>query len=86
MEVEALNAGTLLAQLVAPGEEACAGDVLTLLGTAETSTENAGTMLESEQTERPVKYNRDFLLRWPGPRPRNRKSCTPGCLDRDLRT
>ena len=32
MEVEALNSGTLLEQLVPAGQEACAGEVLAILG------------------------------------------------------
>jgi pyruvate dehydrogenase E1 component alpha subunit len=62
MEVEAPNSGTLLAQMVPAGQEAIAGDVLALLGTAEKATKSGGGASAFEQTEGFKKYNRDFLL------------------------
>ena len=41
MEVEALNSGMLLKQIVDAGQEANAGDVLALLGTEEASPETS---------------------------------------------
>jgi TPP-dependent pyruvate/acetoin dehydrogenase alpha subunit len=63
MEVEALNSGILLQQIVDAGQEASAGDLLALLGTGEPSTPSAARPAESGRPEEPEKYPRDFLLR-----------------------
>jgi TPP-dependent pyruvate/acetoin dehydrogenase alpha subunit len=62
MEVEALNDGTLLEQIVPVGQEASAGEVLAILGKAEASAGTSGGRQESGQTEGPKKYEREFLL------------------------
>ncbi len=62
MEVEALNSGNLLEQIVAAGQEACAGEVLAILGTEEASVQRSTATNESGQTQEPEKYDRDFLL------------------------
>ena len=56
MEVEALNSGKLLEQLVPAGQDACAGEVLAII--AEASAES--TTIESGRVEEP--YDRDFVL------------------------
>ena len=61
MEVEALNDGTLLEQIVPVGQEASAGEVLAILGKAEASAGTSGGQA-SGQTEGPKKYEREFLL------------------------
>jgi TPP-dependent pyruvate/acetoin dehydrogenase alpha subunit len=62
MEVEALNDGTLLEQIVPTGQEASAGEVLAILGRVESSAGNSGGQRASGQTEGPKKYERQFLL------------------------
>ena len=62
MEVEALNSGNLLEQIVAAGQEASAGEVLAILGTEEASVQRSTSTSESGQTQEPEKYDRDFLL------------------------
>jgi TPP-dependent pyruvate/acetoin dehydrogenase alpha subunit len=62
MEVEALNDGTLLEQVVPVGQEASAGEVLAILGKAEASAGESGARQASGQTEGPKKYEREFLL------------------------
>jgi TPP-dependent pyruvate/acetoin dehydrogenase alpha subunit len=61
MEVEALNAGTLLKQVVAAGQEASAGEVLAIIGIEEAVRSSAGRS-QSRQVEGLKKYDRDFLL------------------------
>ena len=62
MEVEALNDGTLLEQIVPVGQEASAGEVLAILGKAEASAGESGDRPAPGQTEGPKKYEREFLL------------------------
>jgi TPP-dependent pyruvate/acetoin dehydrogenase alpha subunit len=62
MEVEALNSGTLLKQIVDAGQEASAGDVLALLGTGEISLQSNTQSPEFGQPGGSRKYPRDFLL------------------------
>ena len=62
MEVEALNDGTLLEQIVPVGQEASAGEVLAILGKAEASTGERVLRQASGQTAGPKKYEREFLL------------------------
>jgi TPP-dependent pyruvate/acetoin dehydrogenase alpha subunit len=62
MEVEALNDGTLLEQIVPTGQEASAGEVLAILGKAEASARDSGSRQASGLTEGPKKYEREFLL------------------------
>ncbi|HEY6840047.1 MAG TPA: thiamine pyrophosphate-dependent enzyme, partial [Chthoniobacterales bacterium] len=62
MEVEALNDGTLLEQIVPVGQEASAGEVLAILGKAEASAGTSGGRQATGQTEGPKKYEREFLL------------------------
>src|SRR3984893_12768916 len=58
MEVEALNSGKLLEQLVPAGQEACAGEVLAIIG--EASAQSTTRTGESGHAEEP--YDRDLLL------------------------
>src|SRR5215469_7263073 len=60
MEVEALGFGTLLQQLVPAGGEALAGDVLAIIGDAQTVSDTtvSGTGCGGGDTN----YHRDFLL------------------------
>jgi TPP-dependent pyruvate/acetoin dehydrogenase alpha subunit len=58
MEVEALNSGKLLEQLVPAGQEACAGEVLAIIG--EASAQSTTRTDESGHAEEP--YDRDLLL------------------------
>jgi TPP-dependent pyruvate/acetoin dehydrogenase alpha subunit len=60
MEVEALNSGKLLEQIVPAGHEVCAGEVLAIIG--EVSAAGATKTSESRPTEGPQKYDREFLL------------------------
>jgi TPP-dependent pyruvate/acetoin dehydrogenase alpha subunit len=62
MEVEALSSGILLQQMVAAGQEASAGDVLALFGTAKASGESQTGTNTSEQKAEAGKYERGFLL------------------------
>jgi pyruvate dehydrogenase E1 component alpha subunit len=62
MEVEALNAGKLLEQIVPAGQEVCAGEVLAIIGTEEPSVRSTASTSKSEQIEGPKKYDRDLLL------------------------
>jgi TPP-dependent pyruvate/acetoin dehydrogenase alpha subunit len=62
MEVEALNPGILLQQMVAAGQEASAGDVLALFGTEKSSGKNQTGTNTSEQKAEVGKYERGFLL------------------------
>src|SRR5215470_14532562 len=59
MEVEALNSGILLQQLVPAGDEACAGQVLAIL---EDRVQSAAGISGNEPGERLTEYHRDFLL------------------------
>ena len=58
MEVEALNSGKLLEQLVSAGQEASAGEVLAIIG--EASAQSITSTSESGHAEEP--YDRDLLL------------------------
>jgi pyruvate dehydrogenase E1 component alpha subunit len=58
MEVEALNSGKLLEQLVPAGQEACAGEVLAIIG--EASAHSITRTTEIGHAEEP--YDRNFLL------------------------
>jgi TPP-dependent pyruvate/acetoin dehydrogenase alpha subunit len=58
MEVEALNSGKLLEQLVPAGQEACAGEVLAIIG--EASAQSITRTTEIGHAEEP--YDRNFLL------------------------
>ena len=58
MEVEALNSGKLLEQLVSAGQEACAGEVLAIIG--EASSQSTTRTGESGYAKEP--YDRDLLL------------------------
>jgi TPP-dependent pyruvate/acetoin dehydrogenase alpha subunit len=58
MEVEALNSGKLLEQLVSAGQEACAGEVLAIIG--EASFQSITRTGESGYAKEP--YDRDLLL------------------------
>src|ERR1700736_6351436 len=60
MEVEALNSGTLLKQLVPEGEEASAGEVLAVIGEADLV--SAPMVSGSDRGAGQTKLNRDFLL------------------------
>jgi TPP-dependent pyruvate/acetoin dehydrogenase alpha subunit len=58
MEVEALNSGKLLEQLVPAGQEACAGEVLAIIGEA-----SARSITRTGESEHVGElYDRDFLL------------------------
>jgi TPP-dependent pyruvate/acetoin dehydrogenase alpha subunit len=58
MEVEAVNSGKLLEQLVPAGQEACAGEVLAIIG--EASAHSITRTTEIGHAEEP--YDRNFLL------------------------
>src|ERR1700704_4161984 len=58
MEVEALNSGKLLEQLVPAGREASAGEVLAIIG--EASAQSTSKTGETGRVEEP--YDRNFLL------------------------
>jgi TPP-dependent pyruvate/acetoin dehydrogenase alpha subunit len=58
MEVESLNSGMLLEQLVPAGQEACAGEVLAIIG--EASTQSKTRTGKTGHAEEP--YDRNFLL------------------------
>src|SRR3984893_4121110 len=58
MEVEAVNSGKLLEQLVPAGQEACAGEVLAIIGDA--SAHSITRTTEIGHAEEP--YDRNFLL------------------------
>ena len=60
MEVESLNSGKLLQQLVLVGDEASAGDVLAIIG--EAAAQPAPQDRDIEQNQAPAQYSRDFLL------------------------
>ena len=60
MEVEALNSGTVLKQLIAEGEEASAGDVLAVIGDADL--DSTPVVSSSSQNAEQTKLQRDFLL------------------------
>jgi TPP-dependent pyruvate/acetoin dehydrogenase alpha subunit len=62
MEVEALNSGMLLQQIVHAGQEASAGDLLALLGPGEPSRQSSARVPEDGRPEESRKYPRDFLL------------------------
>ena len=62
MEVEALNDGTLLEQIVPVGQEASAGEVLAIFQKAEASAGERGLRQASGQTAGREKYEREFLL------------------------
>ncbi len=62
MEVEALNPGMLLQQMVEPGQEASAGEVLALFGTEPAVAKSRSGTNESAPKAGPGKYDRDFLL------------------------
>jgi TPP-dependent pyruvate/acetoin dehydrogenase alpha subunit len=65
MEVEALNSGTLLEQLVSAGHEAFAGDVLAIFGTGEVFAQTNATanLTKLTQAAKVTKYDREFLLK-----------------------
>jgi TPP-dependent pyruvate/acetoin dehydrogenase alpha subunit len=58
MEVEALNSGMLLEQLVSAGQEACAGEVLAIIG--EASAQSNPRTGETGHAKEP--YDRNFLV------------------------
>ena len=60
MEVEALNSGTLLKQLVPEGDEALAGEMLAVIG--EAGLDSAPIVGGSDRGAGQTKLNRDFLL------------------------
>jgi TPP-dependent pyruvate/acetoin dehydrogenase alpha subunit len=62
MEVEALNAGHLLKQLLSVGQEASAGEVIAIIGRAEDLAVAAPTKATSAANTAGHKYNRQFLL------------------------
>lgn len=62
MEVEAINPGKLLEQIVPAGEEVRAGELLAIIGTEETSAQNATKATGPVRTETPRKYDRGFML------------------------
>ena len=59
-EVEALNSGKLLEQVIPAGEEVCAGEVLAIID--EVSAAGTTKVSESGPIEGPKKYDREFLL------------------------
>jgi TPP-dependent pyruvate/acetoin dehydrogenase alpha subunit len=62
MEVEALNPGILLKQIVQAGQEASAGDLLALLGTEAPSRQSSLQAANDGRPEESKKYPREFLL------------------------
>jgi TPP-dependent pyruvate/acetoin dehydrogenase alpha subunit len=60
VEVEALNSGNLLQQMVPVGDEACAGDVLAVIGDPAESSASAAN--PGQREPEPAQYKRDFLL------------------------
>src|ERR1700730_12693138 len=62
MEVEALNPGILLKQIVQAGQEASAGDLLALLGTEAPSRQSSAQAAKDGRPEESKKYPREFLL------------------------
>jgi TPP-dependent pyruvate/acetoin dehydrogenase alpha subunit len=60
VEVEALNSGHLLQQLVPVGDEACAGDLLAVIGNPAERSNSA--LSPREQDLEPTRYKSDFLL------------------------
>jgi TPP-dependent pyruvate/acetoin dehydrogenase alpha subunit len=62
MEVEALNPGILLKQIVHAGQEASAGDSLALLGTDAPSRQSSAQTANDGRPEESKKYPREFLL------------------------
>src|SRR3984893_11724397 len=62
MEVEALNSGRLLKQIVPVGQEASAGESLAIFGTEEAAAQSAAKTDEAQNSEVLQKYDRDFLL------------------------
>lgn len=62
MEVEALNPGILLKQIVHAGQEASAGDLLALLGTEAPSRQSSAQAANDGRPEESKKYPREFLL------------------------
>lgn len=62
MEVEVLNSGILLEQVVPAGQEVCAGELLALLGAEAASAQTGAQRSETERTDGPKRYHRDFLL------------------------
>jgi TPP-dependent pyruvate/acetoin dehydrogenase alpha subunit len=62
MEVEALNSGRLLKQIVPVGQEAGAGESLAIFGTEDAAAQSAAKTDEAQKSEVLEKYDRDFLL------------------------
>jgi TPP-dependent pyruvate/acetoin dehydrogenase alpha subunit len=62
MEVEALNAGHLLQQILPVGQEASAGEVIAIIGRVEDVTRAAPTNAGTVANAADHKYNRQFLL------------------------
>jgi TPP-dependent pyruvate/acetoin dehydrogenase alpha subunit len=62
MEVEALNPGRLLKQIVTVGHEASAGESLAIFGTEDAATQSVAKTDQSQKFEALQKYDRDFLL------------------------
>ncbi len=62
MEVEALNSGILVQQIVQAGQEASAGDLLALFGTGEPLQQSSARASEDGGHKESRTYPRDFLL------------------------
>jgi TPP-dependent pyruvate/acetoin dehydrogenase alpha subunit len=62
MEVEALNPGRLLKQIVPVGQEANAGESLAIFGTEDAAAQSVAKTDQSQKSEALQKYDRDFLL------------------------
>ena len=62
MEVEALNSGMLVQQIVQAGQEASAGDLLALFGTGEPLQQSSASAYENGSDKESRTYPRDFLL------------------------
>src|ERR1700759_2564141 len=62
MEVEALNSGILMQQIVQAGQEASAGDLLALFGTGEPLQQSSARASEDGGHKESRTYSRDFLL------------------------
>jgi Dehydrogenase E1 component/Biotin-requiring enzyme len=62
MEVEALNSGMLVQQIVQAGQEASAGDLLALFGSGEPLQQSSDRAPEDGGHEESRTYPRDFLL------------------------
>jgi TPP-dependent pyruvate/acetoin dehydrogenase alpha subunit len=62
MEVEALNPGRLLKQIVPVGQEASAGESLAIFRTEDAAAQSVAKTDQSQKSEARQKYDRDFLL------------------------